>query len=144
MATRTASATWRGDLKDGDGDLSLGSGRLANAPYTFVSRFETGEGGTNPEELVGAAHAACYSMSVANILAKAGTPATSVDTTATVHLEPVDGKQTITRIELATTGVVPGIDAARFAEVAEEARTGCPISRLLAAAQITVTPTLAG
>ena len=143
MTTRSASAEWRGDLQGGAGELSLGSGRLT-APYTFVSRFETGEGGTNPEELIGAAHAACYSMSVANLLAQAGTPATSVATTATVHLERVDGRPTITRIDLDTVGVVDGVDAAAFLEVAETARSGCPVSRLLAAAEITLTARLAG
>lgn len=142
MTTRSASAEWRGDLKDGAGELALGSGRLTS-PYTFVSRFETGEGGTNPEELIGAAHAACYSMSVANLLAQAGTPATSVSTTATVHLERVDGKPTITRIDLDTIGVAPGVDEATFLATAEAAKVGCPVSRLLAAAEITLTARLA-
>lgn len=134
MTARTSSAQWRGDLKSGDGELSLGSGAFTGS-YTFVSRFEEGDG-TNPEELIAAAHAACFSMSLSNILATAGSPATSVKTDATVHLERVDGAPTVTRVVLNTVGEVSGVDAATFLEKAEEAKANCPISRLLAAATI--------
>lgn len=139
MTARTSAAQWQGDLKNGSGELSLGSGAFSGA-YSFVSRFEDGDG-TNPEELIAAAHAACFSMSLSNILATAGTPATSVKTDATVHLERVDGVLTITRIDLDTVGVVPGIDESTFLEKAEEAKNNCPVSRLLAAAQIGLTAT---
>ncbi len=139
MTARTSSAQWRGDLKSGSGELSLGSGAFSGE-YTFVSRFEEGDG-TNPEELIAAAHAACFSMALSNNLATAGTPATSVKTDATVHLEKVDGAATITRIVLDTVGEVPGIDEATFIEEAEKAKKGCPVSRLLAAATIELNAT---
>lgn len=140
MTERTSSAEWRGDLTSGDGELSLGSGAFTGS-YTFASRFEEGEG-TNPEELIGAAHAACFSMSLANLLAKDGKPADSVRTEATVHLERVEGAPTVTRIELTTVGRVPGIDELAFRETAEVAKAACTISRLLAAAEIEVEATL--
>ncbi len=139
MTARTSSAQWRGDLKSGSGELSLGSGAFSGE-YTFVSRFEEGDG-TNPEELIAAAHAACFSMALSNILAMAGSPATSVKTDATVHLEKVDGAATITRVVLDTVGEVPGIDEAAFLEKAEEAKKNCPVSRLLAAATIELNAT---
>lgn len=139
MTARTSSAQWRGDLKSGSGELSLGSGAFSGE-YTFVSRFEEGDG-TNPEELIAAAHAACFSMALSNILATAGSPATSVKTDATVHLEKVDGAATITRVVLDTVGEVPGIDEAAFLEKAEEAKKNCPVSRLLAAATIELNAT---
>lgn len=134
MATRTSSAQWSGDLKGGSGEMSLGSGAIS-AQYSFVSRFEEGDG-TNPEELIAAAHAGCFSMALANMLATAGSTPTSVRTEATVHLENADGKPTITRIMLNTVGEVPGIDEATFEETAQAAKDGCPVSRLLAGAQI--------
>lgn len=140
MPTRSSRAEWRGDLKDGNGEFEVGDGVFTGA-YTFASRFEEGDG-TNPEELVGAAHAACFSMSLANMLAQAGSPAESVRTEAVVHLEPVDGKPTVHTIELRTRGRVPGIDQDTFAEHAENARVGCPISRLVAGATIKVDATL--
>jgi osmotically inducible protein OsmC len=139
VTARTSSAQWRGDLKSGSGELSLGSGAFSGE-YTFVSRFEEGDG-TNPEELIAAAHAACFSMALSNILATAGSPATSVKTDATVHLEKVDGAATITRVVLDTVGEVPGIDEAAFLEKAEEAKKNCPVSRLLAAATIELNAT---
>lgn len=142
MPTRSSRAEWRGELKDGNGELEVGDGVFTGA-YTFASRFEEGDG-TNPEELVGAAHAACFSMSLANMLAQAGTPAESVRTEAVVHLEPVDGKPTVHTIELKTRGTVSGIDQDTFAEHAENARVGCPISRLVAGATIKVEATLEG
>jgi lipoyl-dependent peroxiredoxin len=138
VTTRSSHAEWRGDLKDGQGELELGSGRYSG-PYTFVSRFESGEGGTNPEELIAAAHAACYSMALSGNLAKAGTPAESVRTEAELTLEPVDGKPTITRIHLVTRGRVPGLDADGFAEQAEAAKEACPVSRLLAGGSAEIT-----
>ena len=141
MTARNSSAKWQGDLKSGSGELSLGSGAFTGE-YTFVSRFEEGDG-TNPEELIAAAHAACFSMSLSNILATAGSPATSVTTSATVHLERVDGAATITRIVLDTVGVVAGVDEATFLEKAEEAKANCPVSRLLAAATIELNAQLA-
>ncbi|MEX2532916.1 MAG: OsmC family protein [Nitriliruptoraceae bacterium] len=134
MTARSSSAQWRGDLKSGSGELSLGSGAFSGE-YSFVSRFEEGEG-TNPEELIAAAHAACFSMALSNILAAAGSTPTSVKTEATLHLEKVDGAMTITRIVLDTVGEVPGIDAAQFVEKAEEAKANCPVSRLLTGATI--------
>ncbi len=142
MTTRTSAAAWHGDLKGGEGELSFGSGAFSGA-YTYASRFEEGEG-TNPEELLAAAHAACYSMSLANLLAKDGTPATSVRTDATAHLETVDGGPKITRIELVTVGSVPGIDGAAFETKAAAAKTACPVSQLFAGAEIEVTATLEG
>jgi len=141
VTARNSSAKWQGDLKSGSGELSLGSGAFTGE-YTFVSRFEEGDG-TNPEELIAAAHAACFSMSLSNILATAGSPATSVTTSATVHLERVDGAATITRIVLDTVGVVAGVDEATFLEKAEEAKANCPVSRLLAAATIELNAQLA-
>jgi len=134
VTARTSSARWEGDLKGGNGKMALGSGAF-EGPFTFVSRFEDGPG-TNPEELLAAAHAGCFSMSVANLLGQDGTPATSVDTEATIHLERVDGKPTITRVVLSTVGVVPGIDEATFTAKAEAAKDACPVSKLFAGAQI--------
>lgn len=146
MATnRTANAQWQGGLPSGGGEVSLGSGRYTG-PYTFVSRFESGEGGTNPEELVAAAHASCYSMALSNMLAKDGTPPESVNTEAVVTLDTVDGKPTVVGIALKTVGKVPGLDADGFRKVAEAAKEGCPISRLLAggSAEITLDVTFEG
>ncbi|MFP4311451.1 MAG: OsmC family protein [Nitriliruptoraceae bacterium] len=142
MTARTSSARWEGDLKGGTGSMALGSGAF-EGPFTFVSRFEEGPG-TNPEELLAAAHAGCFSMSVANLLAQEGTPATSIDTEATVHLERVDGKPTITRVVLATVGEVPGIDEATFVEKAELAKGACPVSKLFASAEIELEVTFRG
>lgn len=130
MATRNGSAVWKGDLKEGSGELSVGDGVFSGA-YSFSSRFEEGEG-TNPEELLAAAHAACFSMAFSNMLAEAGHTADSVSTTAKVQLRPVDGKPTIASIELEVEGAVPGIDEAAFQETAEAAKAGCPVSRALA------------
>ena len=134
---RTASAVWHGDLKSGKGDISTQTGTLKQAQYSFKSRFEEGIG-TNPEELIAAAHAGCYSMAFSNELATAGHLADSVTTTAVVTMVPVDGKPTVTKIHLTTEGKVAGIDAAEFDKIAHAAKEGCPISRLLAAAEITL------
>ena len=143
MATRNGSAEWRGDLKGGEGDLTVGDGVFKGA-YSFSSRFEEGEG-TNPEELIAAAHAACFSMSLANVMAQHGHPAESVRTVAKVHLRQTDAGPAIQRIDLETEGRVPGIDQAHFADHAEEAKQGCPVSRALAGVEeINLTATLAG
>jgi osmotically inducible protein OsmC len=114
--------------------MRLGSGAF-EGQFSFKSRFEEGTG-TNPEELIGAAHAGCFSMAFSNMLAEAGHVPTRVETKARVHLEPVDGKPTISRIELDTEGTVPGISATRFQEIAAQAKAGCPVSRALAGVDI--------
>ncbi|HUB98272.1 MAG TPA: OsmC family protein [Solirubrobacterales bacterium] len=130
MATRNGSAVWKGNLKEGGGEVTVGDGVFSGS-YSFKSRFEEGEG-TNPEELIAAAHAACYSMAFSNILSEAGHVPDSVSTTARVQLRPLDGKPTIASIELDVEGSVPGIDDAAFTEHAEAAKAGCPVSRALA------------
>jgi lipoyl-dependent peroxiredoxin len=142
MATRDGTAEWRGDLKGGSGTVSVASG-LFEGTYSFSSRFEE-EPGTNPEELIGAAHAACFSMALSNILAEAGHAPESVQTTAKVHLRFVEGAPTITEIDLITEGRVPGIDQDQFADYAGQAKAGCPVSRALAGVgEITLDATLA-
>ena len=133
MAITSASAVWKGNLVDGSGTMTLPKGAW-EGPYTRASRFETGPG-TNPEELVGAAHAGCYSMFLSAILSKSGFPPSEIRTTATVHLG--DGP-TITLIELATEGHVPGCDEQAFLEHAEKAKAGCPVSKALAAVPMTL------
>src|SRR5919108_54545 len=130
MATRTGSAEWRGDLRGGEGDLTVGDGVFKGA-YSFTSRFEEGEG-TNPEELIAAAHAACFTMALSNILAEHGHAPESVRTVAKLHLGQKEEGPTIHRIELETEGRVAQIDQDHFAEHAEEAKNGCPVSRALA------------
>jgi osmotically inducible protein OsmC len=143
MATRNGSAEWRGDLTGGAGELTVGDGVFKGA-YSFSSRFEEGAG-TNPEELIAAAHAACFSMALANIMAEHGHPADSVRTVAKVHLRETDAGPAIQRIDLETEGRVPGIDQDHFAEHADEAKRGCPVSRALAAVdEINVTARLVG
>jgi osmotically inducible protein OsmC len=114
---------------EGTGVMRTGKGGL-EGNYSFKSRFEEGEG-TNPEELIGAAHAGCFSMALSKILTDAGHPPTSVETSAKVHLEKTDAGMTVTRIDLDTVGDVPGMDEGEFAKHAEAAKAGCPISRLL-------------
>lgn len=136
------SAEWRGDLRSGNGTFLAGDD--IGGEYSFRSRFEDGPG-ANPEMLIGAAHAACFSMALSHMLAEAGTPPESVRTEAVVTLRPVDGVPTITTIALATVGRVPGIDQATFAEQAEAARAGCVVSRALAGVpEITLEATLEG
>lgn len=142
MPTRTSSAEWQGDLKGGSGELAFGSGAYSGS-YTYASRFEEGEG-TNPEELLAAAHAGCFSMSLSNILAKDGTPPTSVRTEASVTLGTVDGAPKITKVVLRTVGEVPGVDDDTFQAKAEAAKVGCPVSKLFTGAEIEVEATLAG
>src|ERR1700759_4248104 len=126
MITRKSSAVWQGTLKAGSGSLRLGSGSF-EGQYSFTTRFENGTG-TNPEELIGAAEAGCYSMALSANLEKAGHPAKQVRSTATVKLEMVDGKPRITSIDLKTEADVPGIDAGKFQELAEQTKKGCPVS----------------
>jgi len=133
MATRNGSAEWHGDLKSGDGTLTVGDGVFQGA-YSFSSRFEEGEG-TNPEELIAAAHAACFTMALSNILAENGHTPDSVRTVAKVHLRQKDGKPTIQTIDLETEGQVSGIDQDQFAGQAEEAKSGCVVSRALASVE---------
>jgi osmotically inducible protein OsmC len=130
MATRNGSAQWRGDLQSGSGELTVGDG-VFQGQYSFASRFEEGEG-TNPEELIAAAHASCFAMALSNILAEHGHAPDSVNATARVHLRNVDGAPTIAKIELDVEARVPEIDEAHFREHAEEAKAGCPVSRALA------------
>jgi osmotically inducible protein OsmC len=127
---RSASALWKGGLKDGRGTVSADSGVLSNVPYNFSMRFEN-EKGTNPEELIAAAHAACFSMALSGQLGNAGMTAESNNTTATVTLEKVGDSFTVTSSHLDTTVRIPNADKAKFQEAAEGAKAGCPISRLL-------------
>jgi osmotically inducible protein OsmC len=136
MASRTSEAEWRGDLKTGKGDIKLGSGAFSGS-YSFRSRFEDGKD-TNPEELIAAAHASCFSMALANALSAAGHPPTKIHTTANVHFGPVPGGFAISRIDLVTEGSIPGMDAATFQKTAEEAKQNCPVSKALKAVEITL------
>jgi osmotically inducible protein OsmC len=143
MSVRKASAVWKGTLKEGSGTISAASGVLSSIPYTFKQRFAE-DPGTNPEELIAAAHAACFSMALSADLEKAGFVATSVDSTANVTLETKDGKPTVTKIHLETVAKVPNISADAFAKTAEGTKVNCPISRLLqAAAEVTLSAKLA-
>jgi osmotically inducible protein OsmC len=130
MATRNGSAQWSGDLKDGSGTVTVGDG-VWSGDYSFASRFEDGDG-TNPEELIAAAHAGCFTMALSAQLGEAGHAPNSVKTTARVQIRNVDGLPTIDHITLETEGDVPGIDQATFAEQAETAKAGCAVSRALA------------
>jgi lipoyl-dependent peroxiredoxin len=136
MAVRTSEAEWKGNLREGHGTMKLGSGAYEGS-YSFASRFESGKG-TNPEELIAAAHAGCYSMALSAGLSKAGFTPTRVHTTASVHLEPVEGGFGITKIELHTEAQIPGINNDTFQQQAEGAKKGCPVSKALAGTQITL------
>jgi len=134
------TAEWRGDLPSGSGTFTAGD--TITGGYTFKSRFEDGPG-SNPEQLIAAAHASCFSMALSNLLAQAGFPPESIKTDASVTLRRVDDRPTITNIALTTVGRVPGIDAATFQEKADAAKAGCPVSRALAAVpEITLSATL--
>ncbi len=133
MPKRTANAVWNGSLQEGEGTMKMASGAY-EGPYSFQSRFEEGDG-TNPEELIAAAHAGCFSMALSGDLGRAGHEPESVETTATVHLEKVDAGFGITRIVLDTRARVAGIDADEFQRVAEGAKQNCPVSRALAAVE---------
>ena len=141
MPARTADAEWNGDLKDGSGTMRFGSGAFEGA-FSFASRFEEGTG-TNPEELIGAAHAGCFSMALSAGLEAAGFAPRSVETTAKVHLVPGDGGFRISRIDLTTSAEVPGIDPAAFQEQAEAAKANCPVSKALAGVDIQLDASLA-
>lgn len=140
MPGRTSQAVWKGDLQGGSGNVKLGSGAY-DGQYSFKSRFEDGVG-TNPEELLGAAHAGCFSMALAAALSRQGFKVNSVDTTATVHLEKGETGFSIARIDLVTKGDVEGIDEAKFKEAAEGAKSGCIVSRALSAVPMTVDASL--
>ena len=142
MPSRKAEAEWKGNLKDGKGTVKSESGAL-NGSYTFVSRFESG-GASNPEELIAAAHASCFSMALSNGLAKAGHDPKSVHTEATVHLEKVGEGFEITRIDLVCHAEVPGISNEDFQQQASGAKENCPVSKLLRTAQISLDATLKG
>jgi osmotically inducible protein OsmC len=136
MAVRTSDAEWQGNLPEGKGTMRLGSGAY-QGQYSFKSRFESGTG-TNPEELIAAAHAGCFSMALSHGLSQAGHTPKRVHPTAKVHLDKVEGGFAISRIELDCEAEVPGIDEAAFRQQAEGAKTGCPVSKALAATQITL------
>jgi osmotically inducible protein OsmC len=140
MAVRSAEAEWKGTLREGQGSMKLGSGAYEGR-YSFASRFESGTG-TNPEELIGAAHAGCFSMALSAGLGKAGFNPTRIHTTAKVHLEKVGEAFGITRIELETEAQIPGIDATTFQEHAEGAKKNCPVSKALAGAEMSLTAKL--
>lgn len=141
MATRKAHARWEGSIKEGKGQVDFGNGAF-KAAYSFASRFEDGKG-TNPEELLGAAHAGCFAMALSLILGKAGFKPDYVDATVQVTISPHDGGFKITRSHLVCEARVPGIDAAAFAKHAEAAKAGCPVSQALAGTTITLEARLA-
>jgi osmotically inducible protein OsmC len=142
MPTRNASARWEGPFKGGGGTMSFGSGAY-EGPYSAQSRFEDGDG-TNPEELIGAAHAGCFSMAFALALGEAGHEPESIATDAAVHIDPAEGGGfEITKVELSTRANVPGIDDDEFQRVADAAKKGCPVSKALAGPDITLEASLA-
>jgi lipoyl-dependent peroxiredoxin len=136
MVARRSEAEWRGALKDGAGEVKLGSGAF-RGNYSFASRFEDGTG-TNPEELLGAAHAACFSMALSMVLGNAGFTPRRIKTSAVVHIGQSSDGFSIPRIDLVTEGDVPGIDAEGFLTHAETAKRGCPVSKALAGVEITL------
>jgi osmotically inducible protein OsmC len=138
---RSARAVWHGNLKEGRGAISTQSGTLHDAQYSFKTRFESGVG-TNPEELIAAAHAGCFTMALSNELGTAGYPADTLDTTAVVTMEITDDGPTVTKIHLTTKAQVPAIEKGKFDELATKAKEHCPISRLLKAAEITLDASL--
>jgi lipoyl-dependent peroxiredoxin len=141
--TRTAQASWQGTLPDGGGRIGLGSGAY-EGPFSLRARIEDVERATNPEELIAAAEAGCFTMSLANLLGDAGHPPQELRTTARVRLEQLEQGYSITRIDVSTVGDVPGVDAATFARLAEEAKATCPVSRALASTEIVLEARLAG
>lgn len=142
MSERKGSAVWEGTLKEGNGKMKLGQDGY-EGPFSFQSRFESGAG-TNPEELIGAAHAGCFSMALASNLGKAGHEPKRISTTAIVTLDMVDGAPKITTIELNTEAEVPGIEDAAFQEQAEKTKIGCPVSKALAGTEIKLNAKLIG
>jgi osmotically inducible protein OsmC len=143
MAARTANALWEGSIKEGRGRMSLGSGAF-EGNYSFQSRFEEGEGGTNPEELIAAAHAGCFSMQLSLALGEAGNEPESIQTQAKVSLRNLDAGPTITKVALTTRARVPGMDEETFQKAAESAKQGCVVSRALAVEEITLDAKLEG
>ncbi|MBV9605630.1 MAG: OsmC family peroxiredoxin [Solirubrobacterales bacterium] len=141
--TRTAQASWQGDLPSGGGRIGVGSGAYEGA-FTLRARVDDVERSTNPEELIGAAHAGCFTMSLANLLSESGHPPADLQTTARVRLEQLDTGFTITKIELHTVGEVPDVDGDTFARLAQEAKETCPVSRALAGTEISLEARLAG
>jgi osmotically inducible protein OsmC len=141
MPVRNAEATWEGGLMDGEGSVELGSGAFSGS-YSFSTRFED-EQGTNPEELIGAAEAGCFSMALSMIMGEDGHEPDRIHTTAAVELEEVDGDFAITSIEIDVEGSVPEMDEAEFVEYAEAAKENCPVSKALAGPEITMNATLA-
>ena len=139
---RKAQASWSGTVPDGGGRLALGSGAF-EGPFTLRARVEDGQKGANPEELIGLGHAGCFTMSLADLLSTEGHPPEDLETQARVHLEETDSGWAITLIELHTTGRVEGIDADTFERLAEQAKATCPVSRALAATNITLVAELA-
>ena len=135
MPVRTSDAQWDGPLADGSGTMRFGSGAY-EGPFTFDSRFQREQGGTNPEELIAAAHAGCFSMALSGDLGKAGHTPTSVRTTASVHLDKESGGFTITAIDLRTEAEVPGIEEDEFQRIADHTRQTCPVARLLTGAPV--------
>ena len=142
MPVRKANAVWNGSLKEGNGTMKMSSGAY-EGPYSFGSRFLE-DPGTNPEELIAAAHAGCFSMALSGGLGRAGFEVTSISTSAKAYLEKVGEGFQITKIELTTEGVVPGIDEAAFVEAAEGAKANCPVSKALAGVEILLNASLAG
>jgi lipoyl-dependent peroxiredoxin len=140
MPVRVSEAEWEGNLKEGKGIMRLGSGAY-EGKYSFQTRFEE-EPGANPEELIGAAHAGCFSMALSGELARAGFEPKRIETRAEVHLGPVDGKNSIHRIHLTTRVEAPGIDEQTLMKKAEAAKQGCPVSRALASIEITLDASL--
>jgi osmotically inducible protein OsmC len=140
---RSSEASWRGTVPEGGGRIALGSGAF-EGPFTLKARVEDVERATNPEELIGAAEAGCYTMSLANLLSEGGHPPDDLQTTAKVRLEQLETGFAITRIDLETVGVVPDVDEATFKRLAEEAKATCPVSRALAGTEITLEARLAG
>jgi len=134
---RSASAVWHGSLKEGEGTISTQSGTLREAQYSFGTRFENGVG-TNPEELIAAAHAGCFTMALSGQLTSVEMPPESIETTAVVTMEKTNDGPTVTKIHLTTRAFVPGIENEKFEELAKKAKEGCPISRLLKTADITL------
>lgn len=144
MVMRAATANWEGELFTGKGTVSLDSSNAAGPlDVNWPARAENPDGVTSPEELIAAAHATCFTMSLSNQLTKEGTPPTTLSSTAECHIEKTDAGFTITRLELSVTGSVPGIDAATFDQAAQTAKAGCPVSRALSSVDISVTTSLA-
>ena len=139
---RKASAVWKGSLKEGKGTISSDSGVLSNTPYSFTTRFENAQG-TNPEELIAAAHAGCFTMALSAQLGNAGITPESLETTASLSLDKLESGWAITKIHLDVTARIPGADKAAFDKAAENAKAGCPVSKLLKA-EITMTAKLVG